>query len=62
MHVLIEFETIATYMYTKEIQRLSSAEVVYLTAWGYLHHFCMRDKYWCVAGYRSARYKVSEKL
>ena len=48
------FETIATY--TKEIWRLSSAEVVFVTSWGYLRHFCTRDKYWRVAGYHSARY------
>ena len=49
-----EFETIATY--TKEIWRLSSAEVGFDNSLGYLRHFCTRDKYWRVAGYRSARY------
>ena len=48
--------------YTKEIWRLLSAEVVFVTSWGYLRHFCTRDKYWRVAGYRSAHYEVSEKL
>ena len=47
------FETIATY--TKEIWRLSSAEVVFVTSWGYLRNFYTRDKYWRVAGYHSAR-------
>ena len=42
--------------YTKEIWRLSSAEVVFVTSWGCLRHFCTRDKYWHVAGYRSAHY------
>ena len=49
-----EFETIATC--TKEIWGLSSAEVIFLTSWGYLCHFCMHDKYWRVAGYCSACY------
>ena len=53
-HVSTEFDTITTY--TKEIQRLLSAEVVFDNPWGYLRHLCTRDKYWRVAGYRSARY------
>ena len=30
--------------------------IVFVTSWGYLRNFCTRDKYWRVAGYRSARY------
>ena len=44
IHVWTEFETMATY--TKEIWRLSSAEVVFDNPGGYLRHFCTRDKYW----------------
>ena len=31
-------------------------DVVFVTSWGYLRHFCTRDRYWRVAGYHSARY------
>ena len=38
-----------SYIYqSKEIWRLSSAEVAFVTSWGYLRHFCTHDKYWRV--------------
>ena len=43
------------YMYQRDLH-LSSAEVICVTSWGYLHHFCTGDKYWRVAGYHSTHY------
>ena len=45
------------YIYQRDLTPFKCwIEVAFVTPWGYLRHFCTRDRYWHVAGYRSVRY------